>query len=183
MHNASGTIYSFFTILFMKTIPWENKSPKHPNGVCKAATSNWLADICYKGISEANKLTAWECDSLQSKCEKGQYTWSLQLTALMGGEDKASFDAWHGPDITDSASIEAVLKGMKENDFYIISASGPRGDEHTVAGFFENRCYYFFDPKYAMYTADLTELKQLVDVIIKNLAPWTNRALRSGYII
>jgi len=166
----------------MKTIPWNNTTPKHPNGVCEAATSNWLGAISYKGVTEANKLTAQECDSLQTMCEKGEYTWALALLPYMGGEDKASFDAWHGPNITDSASMEAVLKGMMENDFYIISASGPRGNGHSVAGFLDNKNYYFFDPNTAIYIAEPAELKLLADTIVQNLAPWTDKALRNGYI-
>ena len=166
----------------MITIPWKNYTPKHPDGVCEAATSIWLSRICKNGIDEADKLTALQCDDLQEQVESGEYTWAADLLTLLGGEQKAGFNAFEGPNINSREDMKKALDSMKNNDFFIISATNGWGDGHSVAGYKKDEIYYFFDPNTAIYIAEAKQIDALAIQICENLAPWHDKALRKGYM-
>lgn len=162
----------------MEEKKWNNRTKKHPGGVCEAATSLWLQRISYKGIAVANTLKPEECDDLQTKCESGEYSWAVDLLDLLGGTPKASFDAFQTTQLKKQADAEKLLEAMVENDFRYISATGQSASGHATALYRKNNEIYFFDPNYAIYWINISKSKSEIPVLAKkimeNLKHWSD---------
>lgn len=164
----------------MKTIPWKNKTKKHPNGVCEAATSIWLEKISNQNISSANKITPDECDVLQSQVEAGTYTWAVDLINLL--KPGSTFNPFSGPTIANPVQMLTALTSMSNGDFFYLSATNPHGGGHAVAVFKAANNFYFFDPNYAIYSCDSStvEVALVANQIMHNLAPWSSITIAKG---
>ncbi|MFG6105622.1 hypothetical protein U2F10_25465 [Leptothoe sp. EHU-05/26/07-4] len=170
----------------MKTITWNNQTKKHPAGVCEGATVTWLQEIQKSGISKSNQITAQDCDALQAECEKGDFTWAVDLQSTV---KPSSFDALNGNTLkVDGKSKDSIETGVlghltKPGDFVYISATNPGG--HAMALYRTKDKIYYFDPNHAIYEIDAANKSDLISLtsqINNNSSPWKDVVTRAGKI-
>ncbi|WP_347905980.1 hypothetical protein [Pseudomonas purpurea] len=141
-------------------VPWKNKTAKHPNGVCEAATMLWLSRTDQKGLKYANTLTPEDCDALQSKVEAGDTFVFLLPPMLLPTSHFHPLDAV-------PPSLDA-LKALKTGDFIFVNANGLPGIGGHAMGIYRNaNILYFFDPEFGIYSYDFNSIADLNEVLGK----------------
>lgn len=139
-------------------VPWKNKTAKHPNGVCEAATMLWFSRIDNNGLKYANTLKPTDCDALQSQVENGE-TFALLLPPML--LKTSHFFPWDAV----PASLD-ILKALKTGDFIFVNAKGLPGHGGHAMGIYRNaKILYFFDPELGIYSYDFTNIADLNEVL------------------
>ncbi|MGJ9416294.1 hypothetical protein ACHAC9_00805 [Massilia sp. CMS3.1] len=125
--------------MLVQLIEWENRTKKHPFGVCEAATMLWLQKIDIEGVQAATELLAQDCDDIQLLVEEGQISWLVHLRDFLHPNSN-----FHNGNVF--AFTGQAIRELDVGDFIFIT-----GGIHAAAMYKNQVGIFFFNPGKGMF--------------------------------
>ena len=174
-------------------VVWPNWTPRHPRGVCEAATSLWLARIAEggdQGLLHANRLTSTDCDELQARVERNSgWTFSLNLRELLPPQvtlHQSDVDFFEGiysdmPNVIRggerNSTVPDLLDTLRPGEFFYVNATHSTGNGHAMAVYRDGQQYHFFNPGVGIFHGTREQIIARMEGVVTR---WANVTVHQG---